>query len=186
LGTRVKDIPRWIAMEPYEQGGLDSLCGVYSIINAARKVVKINKNQALELFNKIIDFLDDEGRFKRVMLEGISLHDISQIINEIIKPKYPIESKAPFWHFPNISLKYFWDEMMDFCTEPNTAILIGVGGIHDHWTVVESIAENRIHLFDSNKIKRFERNRCSTQRTDKKRLHKLYPTHTYFLRRIGE
>ena len=170
-------------MEPYEQGALDSLCGVYSIINATRRVIKINGDQASELFGEIIGFLDKKWGLKRVMLEGISLHDISQILNDIINSKYPIESKAPFWHLPDTTLDTFWKDMMNYYVEANTSILIGVGGVYDHWTVVESISNNQIRLFDSYKIKRLDRRKCTTQKSTSKRMHQLYPTHTYFLRR---
>lgn len=170
-------------MEPYEQGGLDSLCGVYSIINATRKVIQINRDQASGLFEDIMGFLDEKRRLRRVMIEGISLHDISKILNNIIKAKYSIESKAPFWHFPDTALDLFWNEMMNHCGEENTSILIGIGGVYEHWTVVESVSYDQIRLFDSDKIRRFNRNRCTTQKTTQKRMHRLYPTHTYFLRR---
>jgi hypothetical protein len=173
-------------MEPYEQGALDGLCGIYSIINATRKVVKINSAQSQELFNNIMEFLDEKWGLKRVMIDGISLHDISQVLNTIIKPQYPIESYAPFWHFTDTSLDVFWNEMMIF-TKANNAILIGIGGmVYDHWTVVESISNDQIKLFDSYKLKRFDRRRCTTQEATSKRKHQLYPTKTYFLRSASQ
>jgi hypothetical protein len=168
-------------MEPYEQGALDGLCGIYSIINATRKVNKINEDKSSSLFNEIVNYYDNKWGFNKVILEGISLHDISQVLNDIIKSKCQIEAKAPFWHHPNTSLDIFWDEMIKFMMKNNTAILLGIGGVYDHWTVVESISEKQIKLFDSCRIKLFNRNRCTTQKPTSKRMHQIIPTHTYFL-----
>jgi hypothetical protein len=169
-------------MEPYEQGALDSLCGVYSIINATRKIVKINEQLSTQLFKELIDFLEEKCGINRIIIDGIGLHDISQVLNYIIKPKYQIEAKAPFWHYPDTTLETFWKEMNNFL-KPNTAILLWIGGkIYDHWSVVESISEKQIRLFDSCRIKQFNRNRCTTKQTSSKRMHQLFPTHTYFLR----
>lgn len=169
-------------MEPYEQGALDSLCGIYSIINATRKIIKINQEQASQLFKDVINYLDEKWGINRVIIEGISLHDISQVLNEIILLKYPIEAKAPFWHYPDTPLDIFWKEMNKFYYEPNCVILLGIGGVYEHWTVVKSISEKQIRLFDSCRIKQFNRNKCTTKKTTSKRIHKLFPTHTYFLR----
>ncbi len=105
----------------------------------------------------------------------------AELINDIIKIKYPIDSKSPFWRCPDTPLKVFWDKMMEFYPEQNTAILIGLDGVHDHWTVVESITNDRINLYDSDRLKYFNKTRCTTQKPKYNRPHKIIPTHTFFL-----
>ena len=66
--------------------------------------------------------------------------------------------------------------------EKNRAILIGLGGpAWDHWTIVHSISDKQIRFFDSHKLRRLDRNRCTTTRSTALRPHVLCPTHTYFL-----
>jgi hypothetical protein len=43
-------------MKPYEQGALDGLCAVYSIVNAARIISGIDEEGSRELFKEIMCF----------------------------------------------------------------------------------------------------------------------------------
>ena len=45
-------------MYPYEQGALDSLCGVYGIVNSARIVASLKQVECRGLFGRIVDYLD--------------------------------------------------------------------------------------------------------------------------------
>ena len=71
--------------------------------------------------------------------------------------------------------------MQTFLEVPNRAILLCLGGVYDHWTVVQSISNKQIKFFDSDGLKHLNRSACTTQEPDKKRRHAIYPTHTYFL-----
>ena len=46
-------------LKPYEQGALDSLCGIYSIVNAMRVIRGLNNEESQELFKQIIGYLED-------------------------------------------------------------------------------------------------------------------------------
>ena len=48
-------------MLPYEQGGLDSLCGLYSIVNAERVINGSTYEESVALFNDIVAYLDNPG-----------------------------------------------------------------------------------------------------------------------------
>jgi len=64
---------------------------------------------------------------------------------------------------------------------PGRAIILGLEGYHDHWTVIESITDKSILLYDSALIKRLARSRCTTVYTTNVRKHLLLPAQTYFL-----
>ena len=83
-----------------------------------------------------------------------------------------------------LSVTEFWNSMMEFLRNgegKRRVILIGLGGVYDHWSIVDSITDKQIRLFDSFKLKRLNRNRCATMRRSSSRPHLLFPTHTYFL-----
>ena len=67
-------------MDPYEQGGLDGLCGVYSIINASRIINSFNSKECQELFEEIIKFLDSERSLSKLLLNN---HLLKQVGFEI-------------------------------------------------------------------------------------------------------
>jgi hypothetical protein len=168
-------------MKPYEQGALDGLCAVYSIVNATRIVSGIGEEEAKELFKEIIRYLETKKDLGKILIEGIDLLTIGGILGEVvgdrIKNRY-----MPFKLSPETPLDQFWNEMMAFLSGGDRrAILIGVGGpMWDHWSIVESITDKQIRFFDSYRLKRLNRSRCATMRSTSSRPHVLSPTHTYF------
>lgn len=173
---------RYLKMKPYEQGALDGLCAVYSIVNATRLVSGIGDEDAKELFKEIVRYLETRKDLGKILIEGIDLLTIGGILGEVVGDKIKNRS-MPFKQNPETPLDVFWTEMMSFINGGGKrAILIGVGGpMWDHWSIVESITEKQIRFFDSYKLKRLNRNRCGTTRSTSSRPHLLHPTHTYFL-----
>ena len=171
-------------MDPYEQGGLDGLCGVYSIINASRIINSFNSKECQELFEEIIKFLDSERNLSKLLISGLDINIIGQILNNV--KNINIKKKMPYKRENKTTLGEFWTGMQNFLEKPNRAILLGLGGVHDHWTVVESISEKQIKLFDSDKLKRINRSSCTTGDPDKQRRHQIKSTHTYFMFSVNE
>lgn len=177
-------------VRPFEQGELDGLCGIYSIINSVRRIFegKILKDidERNELFLEILNYLYKYHKKNLIfMINGISIQAIAGILRDIIKPQYNITRTRPFDKRPDITLPAFWDAMQSFMKDnPNGSILLGLGGKHDHWTVVESITDKGIHVMDSDGLKHFKRGACTTSaRTGVRKRHQLIPTHAYFLSR---
>jgi|ADurb_Leu_01_Slu_FD_contig_101_326969_length_1514_multi_3_in_0_out_0_2 hypothetical protein len=174
-------------VRPFEQGELDGLCGIYSIINAVRRIRggKILKDidERNELFLEILNYLHKHYHGLVFMIDGISIQSIAGILRDIIEPKYNITRKRPFDKRPDVKLSEFWDSMQSFMKEnPSGAILLGLGGKHDHWTVVESITDKGMYVMDSDGLIHFNRGFCTTSaRTGVRKKHQLIPTHAYFL-----
>jgi hypothetical protein len=170
-------------MKPYEQGALDGLCAVYSIVNATRIISGIDEDEAKDLFKEIILYLEKTNDLSKILVSGIGLKTIGGIFSDVVGNRITNRS-MPFKQYPETPLDSFWAEMMGFLNGGGgrKAILVGVGGpMWDHWSIVESITERQIRFFDSYKLKRLNRNRCATMRSTASRPHILQPTHTYFL-----
>ena len=169
-------------MKPYEQGALDGLCAVYSIVNAVRIVSGIGEEEARELFREIIFYLEKTNDLAKILTEGIGLKTIGGIFADVVGEQI-IDRAMPFKQYPDTPLDEFWAAMTSFLNNGGKrAILIGLGGpMWDHWSIVESITERQIRFFDSYKLKRLNRSRCATIRCTSSRPHLLSPTHTYFL-----
>ena len=178
-------------VKPFEQGELDGLCGIYSIINSVRrikegKILKADEagiDERNELFLAILNYLHNHYHGLVFMIDGISIQAIAGILRDIIEPKYNITRKRPFDKRPDVKLPEFWDSMQSFMKDtPNGAILLGLGGKHDHWTVVESITDKGMYVMDSDGLIHFNRGSCTTSaRTGVRKKHQLIPTHAYFL-----
>jgi len=169
-------------MKPYFQGALDGLCAIYSIVNAARIVNGINEEESRELFKQIVVYLERSSDLSVVLTEGIGLTKIGGILRDVLGKK--IRTRAmPFKHRPETPLDEFWQAMTRFLEEDkHRAILMGLGGPYwDHWTIVHSISAKQIRFFDSHRLRRLDRSRCTTTAATVSRPHVLCPTHTYFL-----
>jgi len=169
-------------MKPYLQGTLDGLCAVYSIVNAARIISVIDLEESRLLFDRIIMYLEKDRDLRKVLTQGIGLTTIGGILRNVVGDRIQNRS-MPFKHRPETQLDEFWSEMMHFLENgKKRAILIGLGGpVWDHWSVIDGITEKQIHFFDSHRLRRLNRNRCTTTRSTNRRPHLLCPTHTYFL-----
>ena len=170
---------------PFQQGGLDSLCGLYSIVNAERIINRSSDEQAQQLFDDIIHFLSRKRLLAKLLIGGVLHTQMLLILNEVVGERIPIVSN-PWRGVPNPDLTTFWRSMQDFLDgTPGRAIILGLQGYHDHWTVIEIIASRSILLYDSSMIKRLPRSRCTTVYATWKRKHLLLPAQTYFLSNEG-
>jgi len=169
-------------MKPYEQGALDGLCAVYSIVNAARIISGLAEEDSKALFREIIVYLEKTNDLSKILISGIGLTTIGSILNDVVGDRINRRS-MPFKQYSDTPLDEFWSEMMNFLSRGDRrAILIGLDGPSwDHWSIVDSITEKQIRFFDSYKLKRLNRSRCATIRSTSSRPHILCPTLTYFL-----
>jgi len=168
-------------MKPYEQGALDGLCAVYGIVNAVRIISGIDEEKSKVLFKRIIMYLEKKNDLPTILTSGIGLTTIGSIFRDVTGRSIKNRS-MPFKQSPDTPLDVFWEEMMRFLAEgEKRVVFIGLGGVYDHWSIVETITERQIRLFDSFKLKRLNRSRCATIRCTALRPHLLCPTHTYFL-----
>jgi len=167
---------------PFQQGGLDSLCGLYSIVNAERFINHSTDDEVQELFNRIIQKLSRKRLLARFLLDGINHTHMLMILDQVIGTNRIANQRVPWRGVHNPDLDAFWKSMQDFLNgTPGRAIILGLQGYHDHWTVMESITSKSILLYDSASIKRLPRSRCTTVYTTNQRKHLLLPAQTYFL-----
>jgi hypothetical protein len=166
---------------PFQQGGLDSLCGLYSIINAERIINNSSDEQAQRLFNDLIHYLSRKHLLANLLIGGVIHKQMLLILDQVIGDRIA-NVQIPWRGVPNPELTIFWKSLQWFLDGTlGRAIILGLQGFHDHWTVIESITERSIFLYDSALIKRLPRSRCTTVYATWKRKHLLLPAQTYFL-----
>ncbi|MBI5945985.1 MAG: hypothetical protein HY864_16610 [Chloroflexi bacterium] len=169
-------------MPPYQQGGLDSLCGLYSIINAERIINHSSDEDTQQLFDDLIHYLSRRGLLTKFLIGGIIHTEMLVILNKVVGKKRISNVEIPWRGIPNPDLTKFWKSIQYFLDgTPGRAVILGLQGYHDHWTVIESITNRSILLYDSALIKRLPRSSCTTAYDTWKRKHLLLPAQTYFL-----
>lgn len=169
-------------LPPFQQGGLDSLCGLYSIVNAERIVNRSSDDETQQLFDDLIHYLSRRGLLTKFLIGGILHTQMLFILKKVVGQKRISSVNIPWRGLQNPDLTTFWTSMQSFLDgTPGRAIILGLQGYHDHWTVIESITNRSILLYDSALIKRLDRSRCTTVHAKGRRWHQLLPAQTYFL-----
>jgi hypothetical protein len=167
---------------PFQQGGLDSLCGLYSIVNAERFINHSTDEETQQLFDDLIYYLSRRGLLSKFLIGGIVHKEMLFILKKVAGVKRISSVQVPWRGMQNPDLTTFWKSMQSFLDDtPGRAIILGLKGYHDHWTVIDSITNRSIMLYDSAHIKRLPRSACTTVYTTESRMHLLLPAQTYFL-----
>jgi hypothetical protein len=169
-------------LPPFQQGGLDSLCGLYSIVNAERIINRSSDDKTQLLFNDLVYYLSRRRLLSKFLIDGIIHREMLAILNTVVGQRRIQAVEIPWRGVTNPDLTMFWKSMQYFLDgTPRRAIILGLQGYHDHWTVIERITSRSIFLYDSALIKRLPRSHCTTVYATWKRKHVLLPAQTYFL-----
>lgn len=167
---------------PFQQGGLDSLCGLYSIVNAERYINHSSDDETQQLFDHLIHYLSQRRLLGKFLVGGIIHREMLVILDKVVGRKRISSVSVPWRGVPNPDLTTFWRSMQSFLDgTPRRAIILGLKGYHDHWTVIENITPRSIMLYDSAMIKRLVRSTCTTVYATGTRKHLLLPAQTYYL-----
>ena len=124
---------------PFMQGWLDSCCGIYSIVNANRIVNNVSYDESQPVFNEIIKNLHKRKILKDVILEGINHRNFSGLMNAVGVNLFPLmeANKKGF-----SKLNDWWEYTKQFMEEkPNRAVILSIGGLHDHLTVIQKMTD---------------------------------------------
>jgi len=171
-----------VGLPPFQQGGLDSLCGLYSVINAERFINHSSDWETQQLFDDLIHFLSRRKLLSKLLIGGIIHTEMLLILDKVVGKQRISSVKIPWRGVPNPDLTTFWKYMQWFLDgTPGRSIILGLKGYHDHWTVIESITNRSIRLYDSARINRLPRSSCTTVYATWTRKHLLLPAQTYFL-----
>ncbi len=169
-------------LPPFQQGGLDSLCGLYSIVNAERFINHTSDDEAVKLFNDIVKYLSKKRMLAKFLIGGMRLRHMTMVLRDVVGDRI-VGQHLPWAGIPNPDLDTFWKSLQGFLDgTPHRSVILGLDGFHDHWTVIESITDKGIFLYDSALIGNLTRTSCTMSKsTGKRRTHWLQPAQTYFL-----
>lgn len=149
-----------MSKKPVLQGKLDSLCGLYSIINALNNMLPsnlVNDDIRKELFRIGINHLDEkEGRLKDSLLIGMQ-SDILQTLINAYKPYieetfgYILTTQLITKDDANIT--GVLNNISLHLEEEKSAVIVLLGGKYDHWSMIIRATEQTWHMTDSDEIK---------------------------------
>ena len=80
---------------PFQQGGLDSLCGLYSIVNAERYINHSSDEETQQLFDHLVKYLSRRGLLGKFLVGGILHHQMLMILEKVVGANAFRASKSP-------------------------------------------------------------------------------------------
>lgn len=163
------------------QGYLDSLCGVYCIVNAEKLINNSSQEQSQRLFNSIIRYLDDEEILSSSIIGGMDYANISYLIRTKLSNRLlVIENKKRF-----ANIDKWWESSMQFMSDGHSrAIIISIGGRENHVTVVKSMSDRGMVLSDSGRIKLIRRTACELKGYKEDDKYIIYPYQCIYLSNV--
>ncbi len=142
----------------YSQGNCDNLCGVYASINAALLstdgLAKFNKKQVREWFQLIIADLSKHRKLLEVHKVGSSVELVEGYLNTIreqLANNIELTYYKPFTFKTRTSTAL--KKLSAISQQSNKAVIIGIEGFYDHWSLVSKITSDRVFLNDSDGLK---------------------------------
>jgi hypothetical protein len=169
---------------PYEQGYLDGLCGIYSIINATRLIVNdMREEEAMKLFSKCMRHVEKRKSLGKVSTEGVNEKDIWSILKKVVIVDYGVKVERPFYNAGELSVYDYFLELSEYFGKDGkrSAMICVEREDWDHWTVIRSLTMKHLKLFDSSMMKTINTSRCVTDKPTKKKPYLVNPKVTFFI-----
>ncbi|MBO1904235.1 hypothetical protein J4G37_04850 [Microvirga sp. 3-52] len=163
----------------FEQGHLDGLCGIYSIINALIHLLQTRSftdEVARVLFRHLVDSVPKSNRAD-ILLDGMDVFQLEKLCRHASKFMLQecgltIEVRRPFKDRRFRTVTDFLYEVSKIWAEHYSGVIIGIEWSQQegHWSVLRGIERNRILLADSDKIKSLSRRSLSVASGERNRI----------------
>ena len=172
---------------PFQQGHLDGLCGLYALINAIRLATSdhldLTNDQWTGIFACLLTEADAHTGATNLVMGGIGTRRLIALARYAVKHManhhgIRLEMSRPLINLAKPSQRKLVAELRRLVGRPASAILIGIGGSLDHWSVVRSVGDHYLGLFDSSSCQRIQIDRCRARHEKNLRTvvqHVLHP-----------
>lgn len=145
-------------LKPYQQGQLDGLCGIYAAVNSIRLVLGVegkhlHRQDWGELFHVLLCVADDSVGALAATAYGIDTKPLRKVFKAAVRhmadeheiqvtigPLLPATARPSFDQLAT--------EMSALLGQPGCALIASFADL-DHWTVVRSVGDRWLQLFDS-------------------------------------
>ena len=176
------------AKRPYRQGDLDGLCGVYSIVNAVRALCpELDQEGAEWLFAHLLQSLSNaDVDLSSAVTGGIGRADLGRLVRAAIAYiADELEIRLTVKRLPKAlrltsNLAALW-QAFEASLSPECVAIIGIAGIHSHWTIAAQITPKQVKLYDSGRIAVLRRGHCTVGKTVNR--HGIPPKHVFLIAR---
>ncbi len=153
-------------IEPFTQGSLDSLCGLYSAINGLRLALHphqpISRQAARQMYHQGIEYLDQRRWLGDTIQHGMPKGRWHRLIRHLIK-QVPIFDLAAQAETPSFTKPVSIEDVFAWIEDSlamGMPVLANFGGSLKHYSVVVGNEPTKLHLFDSLGLQHVLRSSC--------------------------
>ncbi len=151
-----------------EQGALDGLCGVYSIVNGIVWALRTyprprpqkqgrrrpSDAELGDLFIMLLSNLVRGHSHLKPIVEGTNSRQLFRLLSKssdwLRKHRgLALVTRRPFHGRPYVPTTQVAQKLGQHLVRPGTAAILGIEAPFDHWTVVRQVAQHRLLLLDS-------------------------------------
>lgn len=172
--------------DPIHQGALDGLCGLYAIINACNNIdIHLKESERQELFKLGICYLDEKKILKKTLLNGmVKTHvmGIIDAINPYFREKHRKTLMCERVAYDAKNITGVWNILSQSMELNKAAAIVGLSGMHDHWTCVVNVTDATLQLCDSDGLKQIYKRHATCGETNGSLKHVLSPREVFVLR----
>ena len=141
-------------LEPYRQGALDELCGLYALFNASRLANQLLEDEECEkVFALALRWLSEKKDFRHTLYKGLYGPELRSLYEGVFQNRWKTFTlKQPWGKSKPQNANDFWSRMEKEASRPNQGMVIAITADDkeiDHWSVVRKITKEQIFLFDS-------------------------------------
>jgi len=169
---------------PFRQGSLDGLCGLYSVINAAKLVHGNQRFPSRAIFKDSLRHLAEAHDLTDIVVNGMPRLTLSNVL-KVAARRVPLSRAWPFHGKKRPMLTEVWSALEGHVCEAKgrTAIIVFGGAKWGHWTVVRAVTPLKLVLFDSRGRSHLNRAICTTGEPTKARPVTIEAASTCLLKR---
>lgn len=163
-------------IRPIQQGGVDRLCGLYSIINAIICVNPDAYRHRQELFDYGCRYLISRKKLNTVLLKGMKPKLWRKLTRHLLHHHERMTSVSlglhPLTNTGKTSADQIWPLIGEHVRR-GRPILTELEGRHSHYTVIVDLTPSRVVLFDSDGLHWLQRSCCSFSQDQNACTHQL-------------
>ena len=146
-----------IGYTPVRQGDLDSLCGLYSIINAAcvvsAPIRPLSRQDVGWLVKAAVQHQDHRQKFSSTFIKGMSAkrqRKLARVLVEALLQRTGVELLVRSRHLnTGSSHRVQTFEAIENSLQRGAAVMIRLRNTHNHFTVVVGCSRTRLYVADS-------------------------------------
>ncbi|MHC2088768.1 hypothetical protein [Methylobacterium sp. CM6244] len=158
-------------LRPYRQGAFDGLCGIYAAVNALSILIpELTHGDCRCLFRRLLrKTLDTHSATAASMWKGCGVSKLRKLLRSAIRHIQKahgigVQTLPPAGEHE--TLGSLWSEL-EARLLMGQVIIIGLSGVHQHWTVVRRMTPGTLWLADSDGLTLLRQSRCSLEERPK-------------------